>query len=155
MNLFDDIKATEIPGNSGGEFFYAQAIYSYFSDIEKLKAEGFTLTTICKYLEKKGVLPTNSTPRSFRRAFRREVERRKQVIAKEKNIHDTSTKGMKLKENAPKHEFSEVSANKAKREPENTVISVKLKDSKAGSQINPDYTFKIAPVDPDDLPDIN
>ena len=155
MSLFDDIKATETPGKSGGEFFYAQAIYSYFSDIEKLKAEGFTLTTICKFLEKKGVLPISSDPRSFRRAFRREAERRKQVIAKEENVHDTSTKGMKLKENAPKHEFSGVSANEVKREPGNSVISVKLKNSKSGPQINPDNTFKIAPVDPDDLPDIN
>ena len=155
MSLFDDIKATETPGKSGEEFFYAQAIYGCFSDIERLKAEGFTLTTICKFLEKKGVLPTGSDPRSFRQAFRRESDRRKQVILKEESVYGTSTKGMKLKETASKHELSGASANKTKQESGNPVISVKLQNSKIGPQTNPDNTFKIAPIDPDDLPDIN
>jgi hypothetical protein len=31
---------------------------------------------------------------------------------------------------------------------------VKAKSGKPGLQINPDNTFRIAPVDPDDLPDV-
>ena len=130
MSLFDDIKATETPGKSGVGFFYAQAIYGCFSDIERLKTEGFTLTTICKFLEKKGVLPTGSDPRSFRQAFHREAERRKQAILKEESVHDASTKGMKHEEIASKHELPGANANKTKREPGNPVISVKLQNSK-------------------------
>ena len=145
MSLLDDIRTTETPGKRGGEFSYAQAIYTYFDEIEKLIAEGFTLTTICKFLEKKEILPINASPYSFRRAFRREAVRRKRAILKEGNAHATPKKGMKPKENAPKHEPSRVSVNEVKREP---------KSNKAGPHINPDNTFRIAPVDPDDLPDM-
>jgi len=145
VSLLDDIRVTETPGKRGGEFSYAQAIYTYFDEIEKLKAEGFTLATICKFLEKKEILPINASPYSFRRAFRREAVRRKRAILKEDNAHGTSKKGMKPKENAPKHEPSRVSVNEVKREP---------KSNKVGPHINPDNTFRIAPVDPDDLPDM-
>ena len=148
MNLLEDIRATEMPGKRGGEFSYARAIYAYFDEIRKLKAEGFTLTTICNFLEKKGVLPTDSDPRSFRRAFRREAVRRQKTILKEENINDTAKKGIKVKANIPKGEG-------AKQKPEVPVIPVKPKNNRAGPQINPDNTFNITPVDPDDLPDIN
>jgi hypothetical protein len=103
----DEIRETETPGKRGGEFVYAQAVYGCFDEIEKLKVEGFTLTTICKYLERKGLLPANSDPRSFCRAFRRrrEAARRRQTALKEGNVHDTVKKILKSKENAPKHEI--------------------------------------------------
>ena len=148
MNFLEDIRATEMPGKRGGEFSYARAIYAYFDEIKKLKAEGFTLTTICNFLEKKGALPTDSDPRSFRRAFRREAVRRQKTILKEENINDTAKKGIKAKANIPKDEG-------AKQKPEVPVIPVKPKNKRSGPQINPDNTFNITPVDPDDLPDIN
>jgi len=154
VSLLDDIKLTETPGKHGGEFSYAQAIYAYFDEIEKLKSEGFTLATICKFLEKKEVLPINANPYSLRRAFRRELNRRKQAVSKEESVHDTAKKDMKLKRNAPQREPSRASATEIKQEAENMTISVKPKNSKAGPQVNPDNTFKIAPVDPDDLPDV-
>jgi hypothetical protein len=151
VSLLDGIRETETPGKRGGEFFYAQAIYGCFDEIEELKAEGFTLTTICKYLERKEVLPTGSDPRSFCRAFRREAARRKQAVPKERDISDTTKKALKSKENAPKREISGTSAQ---QRPEASFTPAKPKSGKPGVQINPDNTFKIAPIDPDDLPDV-
>ena len=151
MNLLEDIREVEIPGRRGEGFFYAQVIYSHFDEIEKLKTEGFTLTAICKFLEKKGALPTGADPHSFRRAFRREATRRQWAISKEVKIHDTTKKRVAPKGNDKKHEISVASIM---QETEVPVIPIKLKSSKAGPQINPDNTFRIAPIDPDDLPDI-
>ena len=149
VSLLDDIRVAETPGKRGGEFLYAQAIYAYFDEIEKLKAEGFTLATICKFLEKKEALPIGSNPYSFRRAFRREAARRKRIKPKEENIYDTEKKDVKDKKNDLKRETLS-----AKREPIKPIIPVKPKSSNTGTQINPDNTFKIAPIDPDDLPDV-
>lgn len=137
MNLLEEIRATEIPGKRGGDFFYARVVHSYFDEIEKLKSEGFSLATICNFLEKKGVLPPDSDPYSFRRAFRRKLARKSKISKEE---------GIKPKEKVPKHE------------PKIPVVSTQPTQSKnvrAGTQINPDNTFNITPVDPDDLPDIN
>ena len=147
MRLSEEIRATEMPGKRGGDFFYAQAIYGYFDEIEKLRAEGFTLTTICKFLEKKGMLPTDSDPRSFRRAFRRESVRRQRSTSMEVKVQ----KRMKVKETISKREFLDVSM---KPKQEIAVTPAKPKKSSSGPQINPDNTFKIAPIDPDDLPDM-
>lgn len=151
MSLLEEIRETEIPGKRGGEFVYAQAVYGCFSEIEKLKAEGFTLTTICRFLEKKEMLPAGSDPRSFCRAFRRRREalRRKQAALKEGNIGGATKRTMKPKENSPKGEISETSA---KQEPEVSFAPVKPKSRKPGLQINPDNTFEITPLDPEDLP---
>jgi hypothetical protein len=151
VSLLGEIRKTEAPGRRGCEFVYAQVIYGCFGEIEKLKAEGFTLTAICKYLERKEVLPADSDPRSFCRAFRREAARRKQTTLKERNISDTTKKTLKSKENAPKREISETSAQQRS---EASFTPAKPKSGKSGVQINPDNTFNIAPIDPDDLPDI-
>jgi DNA-binding transcriptional MerR regulator len=152
VNLLDEIRATEMPGKRGGDFFYAQAIYAYFSEIEALQAEGFTLATICKFLEKKDVLPKDSDPYSFRRAFSREAIRRKRATPKEVNINDTAKKGINTKANASKGNVSEI---RSKHRPDASVIPVKPKNNRTGPLINPDNTFTITPVDPDDLPDIS
>jgi DNA-binding transcriptional MerR regulator len=70
----EELRETETPGRRGGEFIYARAVYAYFREIEELKAEGFTLATICRFLEKREILPAGSDPRSFCRAFRRRRE---------------------------------------------------------------------------------
>ena len=152
MRLLEDIRATETPGKRGGEFFYAQMIYGYFDEIEKLKGEGFTLTTICKFLEKKGALPEKSDPRSFRRAFRREAARRQRAISKEVKVNDTAKKEVKGGENIPRRDVSEAGV---KQKPEIPFTPAKSKSSRGRLQINPDNTFNITPIDPDDLPDIN
>ena len=151
MSFWEEIRTTETPGKRGGESFYAQAIYSHFGEIKKLKTEGFTLATICKFLGKKGVLPMNSDPNSFRRAFRREIVRRQRTSLKEINVNDTTKKNIKTGENIQKHEISRTNG---KQESEVSFIPVKKKSGKSGLQVNPDNTFKITPVDPDDLPDI-
>ena len=151
MRLLEDIREVEVPGKRGGDFFYAQVIYGYFSEIEKLKAEGFTLTTICKFLEKKGALPADSDPRSFRRAFRREAARRRRATPKEAKINDTAKKEVKAREDVLKNKALEVDA---KQKPGFSFAPAKPKSGKPGLQINPDNTFEIAPIDPDDIPDI-
>ena len=110
------------------------------------------MTTICKFLEKKEILPINSAPHSFRRAFRREIARRKQTLLKEENINNTTKKIIKTGDNISKHK---VSRKNEKQELEIPITPAKTKSGKTGLQINPDNTFRIMPVDPDDLPDIN
>ena len=151
MNLLEDLKASEAPGRHGGDCLYAQAIYNNFDEIVKLKADGFTLMTICKFLEKKGALPKDSDPHSFRRAFRREAIRRQRVTSKEVNVNDTTKKDMKPKESISRRETSDTSV---KKKSEASVIPAKPKNSKPKPSINPDYTFDMAKIDPDDLPDL-
>lgn len=147
--ILEDIRSTEVPGKHGGTFFYAQAIYACFGDIQELKAEGFTLATICKFLKKKSLLPPDADPHSFRRAFRREIARRKRTgKAKEVNVKKGSMIG-----DASKHEVS-ATDTKEKRNPVPSVSPVNPVSGKTELQINPDNTFKISPIDPDDLPDI-
>jgi 2-keto-4-pentenoate hydratase/2-oxohepta-3-ene-1,7-dioic acid hydratase in catechol pathway len=151
VSFLEDIREEEVPGKRGGDFFYAQVMYSHFDEIEKLKAEGFTLTIICKFLEKKGALPTNSDLHSFRRAFRREAARRQRVNSKEVNVNDTAKKGIKTGENVSKHEASVVNV---RQRPEVPFIPVKPKNNSSRPEINPDNTFTIKPINPDDLPDV-
>ncbi len=148
MGILDDIRAFEMPGKRGGDFCYAQAIYGNFSEIEKLKAEGFSLTTVCKFLEKKGALPPGADPRSFRRAFRREIARRRRAAPKEVLVRER--KSANSKENIPKRENAGTGTIPDREAP---VIPTKRKNNLTGRQVNPDGTFMIAPVDLDDLPD--
>ena len=151
MNLLEEIRTTETPGKRGGEFLYAQAVYSCFSDIEILKAEGFTLATICKYLEKREILPKNSDPHSFCRAFRREIKRRQRAELKEVNTDDTTKRNINTEENFQKRDVSKISEQK---KPEIPFIPARAKNGKAGLHVNPDNTFKMPPKDLDDMPDI-
>lgn len=93
-DILAEIRNVASPGRSGKAYPYAQTIYACFSEIEKLIDAGFTMATICKYLEGEGVLPNGADIHSFRRAFRREVARRSRQSTrsgiKEKN--DTSKK---------------------------------------------------------------
>ena len=152
MNLLEEIRLTETPGKRGGEFFYAQVVYAHFSEIEKLKTEGFTLATIYKFLEKKEVLPIDSDTHSFRRAFRREIARRQRVVLKEENANSKTKKTINTRENISKQELSRISE---KQEPEVSFTPVKARSGRPGLQVNPDNTFRMKPIDPDDLPDIN
>jgi hypothetical protein len=151
VSLLEEIRETEAPGKRGDEFVYARAIYGYFSEIEKLKAEGFTLTTICRFLEKKEILPAGSDPRSFCRAFRRrrEAASRKQPMRKEAHTDDTAKKTVTHKRDVPKHETAGTTAG---RKPEVSFTPARPKNTKTGLQINPDNTFEISPIDPEDLP---
>jgi hypothetical protein len=56
LGILAGIRDSESPGRRGGGFHYARAIYAYFTEIQELKAEGFTMATICKFLEKKDQL---------------------------------------------------------------------------------------------------
>jgi hypothetical protein len=145
--ILADIRDTELPGRKGGVFHYARTAYAYFEDIQNLIAEGFTLSTICKYLEKKGVLPLGADIRSFCRAFNREKARRERSAKRKKaNVKEVSAKN----DNSAK--LTEVTG--AKRETGAPVIKIQpTVDPRCGPRINPDNTFRIEPVDPYDLPD--
>jgi hypothetical protein len=142
-----DIRETERPGRRGGVFYYAGAVYACFAEIQGLISEGFTLTTICRFLEKKGVLPVGADTRSFCRAYRRERSRRERPVMRKKT---------KVKEASVKNDGAAklTEATGAKQEPgmagKQTPPEVK---SMGGLRLSPDNTFKIKPVDLDDLPD--
>ena len=141
------IRETELPGRRGGAPHYARTVYACFAEIQNLTAEGFTLSTICKFLERKGVLPQGADTRGFCRAYRREVERRERPVrskrAKAKEVSVRNDNAAKLTE-----------ATGAKREP--AMIGKQTPppvEPKGGLRLNPDNTFKIEPIDPGDLPD--
>ncbi|GHV30577.1 hypothetical protein FACS1894167_11640 [Synergistales bacterium] len=148
-SILEDVRRTEIKGRKGGTFVYAGAIYRYFEDIRDLKAEGYTFATICKFLEEKNVLPADSDQRSFCRAFRREVARRKRTAKAKKSegIHGTVISPNKPKGNATK-EVSSASAAQGMG-----FVPTKPMPDKTGLQVNTDNTFNIRPIDLDDLPD--
>jgi hypothetical protein len=146
-DMLADIRETELPGRRGGASHYAGAVRACFAEIQGLIGEGFTLFTICKYLEKKGVLPPGADARSFCRAFGRERSRRERP---------TKWKKAKIKEKSVKNDNTAkmMDATAAKQEPglspQQCQSPIK---SGARLQINPDNTFKIEPIDLDDLPD--
>jgi DNA-binding transcriptional MerR regulator len=137
--VFADIREMESPGRQNATAIYAQTMYAHFEEIQKLRAEGFTLATICKFLEKKGLLPAGCDIHSFRRAFRRETDRRKRTEKGKTKVYES------MKNNAAQH-----TTMNARREPDPAPEKFK-----AGLQVNPDNTFRIRPIDRDDLPDIH
>jgi hypothetical protein len=145
--MLADIRETELPGRRGGVFHYARTAYACFADIQNLIAEGFTLSTICKFLEKKGALPSGADTRSFCRAFNREKARKERSAKRKKtNVKEVSAKN----DNAAK--LTETSG--VKRETGASAMKTQSPaEPKGGPRINPDNTFKIEPVDLEGLPD--
>ena len=147
-DIVGDIRKTESPGRKTDTFSYAKAIYTYYEEIEQLTAEKFTMTTICKYLEGKGALPNDADVHNFRRAFRRERARREKLAMAQKKKSRKSVSKTK----SPATSIPLANAEERKIAP---VRKQAAKETGAGVRINPDNTFRIKPIDPDDLPDID
>jgi DNA-binding transcriptional MerR regulator len=145
--ILADIRETETPGRRGGVSHYARAVYACFDEIRVLTSEGFTLATICDFLKKKGILPAGADARSFCRAFRRERMRREQA-EKRKNA---KKKGAAKNDGAVKL----AGETSAKQEPGASApqhqATVKPDDGRL--RLEPGNTFKIKPINPNDLPD--
>jgi hypothetical protein len=146
LGALADIRETERPGRRGDAFCYASAVYACFTEIQGLVSEGFTLTTICRFLEKKCILPAGADARSFCRAYRRERSRRERPIRQKK------TKVREVSKNDDTTKLTETTG--AKHEPSMTgKRTPPLVEPGGGLRLNPDNTFKIETVDLDDLPD--
>jgi hypothetical protein len=144
--ILDDIRETESPGRRGGEFPYARAVYACFSEIQGLMAEGFTLATICKFLEKKVALPASADTHSFCRAFRRELARRERAKPKERKVKAGEANKNSVAKSA--------TAPSARREPDNLPPQTPAPvNPRSRLQVNPDNTFVIRPIDRSLLPD--
>jgi hypothetical protein len=146
-DMLADIRETELPGRRGGASHYARTVCACFAEIQGLIAEGFTLSTICKFLEKKGVLPPGADVRSFCRAFNRERSRRERPAKR---------KRAKTKEESVKNDNAAnmMGATAAKQEPGMTGKQTPhVTEPKGGLWLNSDNTFKIEPIDLGDLPD--
>jgi hypothetical protein len=147
QGILAGIRETESPGRSGGGFSYARTVYACFAEIQNLTAEGFTLATICKFLETKGALPRGADRRSFCRAFRKERARRERPVKRKKS----SVKEASVKDDDAAR-LTETSGDTREME-----VPVMKKQSPiehgSGPRINPDNTFRIEPVDIEDLPD--
>ena len=145
-DMLADIRETESPGRRGGVSHYAGTVYACFAEIQNLTAEGFTLSTICRFLEKKGILPAGADARSFCRAFRREKTRRERI---------TKRKGKNAKEALVKngHAVKSTEASNAKQETGMAAMQTQQPvKHNGGFQVNPDNTFEIKPIDFDGLP---
>jgi hypothetical protein len=147
-DILADIRETELPGGRGVASHYARTVYSCFAEIQCLIAEGFTLSTICKYLEKKEVLPPGADNRSFCRAFSRERSRRERFVKQRK-------KG-KIKEESANNDNAAkmMDINAAKQEPGMAgKQTLPVTEPKVGLRLNSDNTFKIEQIDLSYLPD--
>jgi hypothetical protein len=149
QSILEDVRETEAKGRKGGMFAYAAAIYRYFDDIRELTSDGYTFATVCKFLEGKNILPADSDPRSFCRAFNREASRRKRAAKSKKaeGTHDTG-KAAKPIGNSAKGAVLPVAAQKQ------AVVPTNPAPDPFNLVVAPDNTFNIRPIDPDDLPDL-
>jgi hypothetical protein len=145
--MLADIRETELPGRRGGTSHYARTVRACFEEIQCLIAEGFTMFTICKFLEKRDALPPGADTRSFCRAYNRERLRRER---------SAKPKRTRAKEASAKNENAAKPAVASEREKEPCPPSQQYQTSvkpRDGLRVNPDNTFVIQPIDPDDLPD--
>ena len=150
LDILTEIRETEMPGRGGAASPYAQIIYEYYAEIEELVGEGFAMVAICRYFQKKGVLASDADVHSFRRAFRRENLRRKRAG----KSNESKRKSSSEKKEAVKQQEEKSHVPKAKEQKEIPVPQPTAKASTA-LQVNPDNTFAIRPIDPDDLPDFD
>jgi hypothetical protein len=139
-----DIRETEQPGRRGGAFCYARAVYACFTEIQGLVSEGFTLATICRFLEKKGVLPVGADTRGFCGAYRRENSRR------ERSARPKKTKAKEVKnDGAAKLNGTTGTEREPDTPAKQTIPPVK---PRGGVLVNPDNTFEIRLINRDLLP---
>ncbi|MDR1508028.1 MAG: hypothetical protein LBS53_00135 [Synergistaceae bacterium] len=141
-----DIRATESPGRKSDVSSYARAVYACFDDIQALTSEGFTLSTICNFLEKKGALPAGADTRSFCRALRRERARREQA---EKQKISKTRRAVKNDDTVKSEETTVTKEGTGLPAP---AYRTQAKPD-GGPRLNPGNTFKIEPVNLDILPD--
>lgn len=146
QSMLADIRETESPGRSGRDFPYAKTVYACFAEIQNLTAEGFTLSTICKYLTKKGALPPGADSRSFCRAFRKERARRERFETQKKSRTRRPVK------NDDAGKLGEATGTKQGVSLPAPAYRTHVEPDK-GARLNPGNTFEIEPIDPDDLPD--
>jgi DNA-binding transcriptional MerR regulator len=142
----EETRKNHAPGRAG-EFPYARAAYSYFDEILELRADGFSLATVRKVLEARGVLPEGADRRSFCRAVRHESARRARAEMSRR-------KGAASGEEPRNEEARGYAAGRERTAPPGAAVAYPDgPESGAGLRINPDNTFTIKPIDPDDLPD--
>ena len=82
--LVQRVKESETPGRHGAAYCYSRVVYAAFREIAALRDERFSLAAICRVMESDGLLPERACPHSFRRAFRRELDRRSKATMKQR-----------------------------------------------------------------------
>jgi hypothetical protein len=91
ISIVEDVLKTETPGRRGAKYIFAGIVYRYFNEIQSLHTDGFTLASVCKVFERRGELPENSDPCGFRKAYRKELSRRKTAA----KFNDAANAGQK------------------------------------------------------------
>ena len=153
------IKARVSPSNGNSRRKYAETVHAAFDEIKALREERVGLSMIAKGFESEGMLPRNPDPNALGRALKREERRR--TARQASNTGNEMKSELDTAKRLPRESAQMVT----KREPfsaglgngkENQIRAVSGKTSlhKTGLQINPDNTFTIRPIDPDDLPEI-
>jgi hypothetical protein len=148
------IKVRVSPDNGNSRRQYAETVHSAFDEIKALRAERIGLSVIAKGFESEGMLPKNPDPNTLGRALKREERRR--AARQASNYGNAAKKGPDIR----KPFVREAAQIDTKREPfparseDGKEIQIRTVSGKAGLQINPDNTFSIRPIDPDDLPEI-
>jgi hypothetical protein len=117
-----------------------------YEKIQKLKKDGFSYDIICEVFVENRLLPDSANPKSLCVAFLREKKRRERKAMSAPNDQDT-------KENRPgvQAKFPQ-RATLSSGVPAKPQVVAMTATGRTGVEINPDNTFKIRPIDPEDLP---
>jgi hypothetical protein len=160
---------TQTPPDSGNFCRkYAETARAAFDEIKALREEGIGLLAIAKGFESEGMLPQNPDPSTLGRALKREERKRARMASakwapnagNEMESGSDATKPLAAKllpcGSAQKGVKRELFSPELENGKGSKTLSIPAKTGihKTGLQINPDNTFTIRPIDPDDLPDI-
>lgn len=130
---------------------YIALVRERFDTIRLMREKKFNFVQICRAFVNARLLPEDADARYLRQAFKRELGKR------EKKGSSAALINANLKQIprqlAAKPEKSAHIRKMEEIQPVSTVPNDR-KYVRPGLQVNPDNTFVIRPIDPDDLPDI-
>jgi hypothetical protein len=148
------IKARVSTDNGNSRRQYAGTVHSAFDEIKALREERIGLSVIAKGFESEGMLPPNPDPNALGRALKREERRR--AARQASNCGNAAEKGSNIRKPFVR-ESAQIDTRRelfSAASEDGKEIQIRAASGKAGLQINPDNTFTIRPIDPDDLPEI-
>ena len=162
MRAVEHIRARASPVRNNILFSYARTAHTSFEEVEALRLEGYSFITISQEFAVRGLLPQDADPYSFSRAFRREAAKRQRLYGSKDAKKETQSAGNDTRETVakPAKNDSKPDVKQPQRQEKSndfpaSPATVKEKKSfRAGLQVNPDNTFVIRPIDPNDLPEI-
>jgi hypothetical protein len=150
------VKARASPGIRDPDRKYAETAYAAFDEINALREERNGLALIAEGFAAVGMLPQDPDPSALGRALKREEARRERIKTRKQVSNASGTAEINLGANPSGGGAAESPAILKRLQCREDVEIMKIPTAPVseGLQLNPDNTFVIRPIDPNDLPDI-